>query len=199
MAVNVIIAGVGGQGSIMASRIIADAVLSEGSDNRKVRVGETFGAAMRGGAVSSHVRIGDVEGPLVPEDGCDLIIGLEPLEALRLAVKYLAPGGIVVLNTEKNLPTDVKVGMAVYPEIAKVEDAIKALDGKVVSLDASELASKAGSMRSVNVVMLGAAFGTGILPASKDAIIRAISGRVPPRTVDTNLKAFSAGLEAAAR
>lgn len=197
MVVNVIIAGVGGQGSIMASRIIADAVLSEGTC--KVRVGETFGAAMRGGAVSSHVRIGDVEGPLVPEDGCNLIIGLEPLEALRIAVKYLAPGGTVVLNTEKNLPTDVKVGMAVYPEIAKIEEAIKDLGGKVVSLDASELARNAGSTRSVNVVMLGAAFGTGILPTSKDALINAISGRVPPKTVETNLKAFTAGLEAGVR
>src|SRR3990170_1844510 len=95
---NLIVAGVGGQGSVLASHIVADAAVRAGL---KARVGETFGAAMRGGAVSSHIRIGeDVQGPLVAEDKLDILIALEPLEGLRIGVKYLSPTGIAILNTK---------------------------------------------------------------------------------------------------
>jgi indolepyruvate ferredoxin oxidoreductase beta subunit len=202
METNIIIAGVGGQGSILAARIIADAALSEnkclakGNSNPAVRVGETFGAAMRGGAVSSHIRIGDVVSPLVPEQQCDLIIGLEPLEALRLAVNYLAPGGWVVMNTDKNIPTDVKTGMTTYPEIDEIVSAIESIGGKTLVVNATELAKQAGTIKCMNVVMLGVAFSTGILPLSKEALVDAISARVPSKTVQTNVKAFELGLEA---
>lgn len=192
MQVNVIIAGVGGQGSILASRIIADAAIASGADT-KVRVGETFGAAMRGGAVSSHVRIGDVTGPLVEKDRCDLIIGLEPLEALRIAVDYLRPGGTVILNTEKSVPTDVKVGNAEYPEIAEIERVIREMGGEVISLDASDLALKAGNPRCMNVVMLGAASMTGLLSVSPEDLLKAIRGRVAQKTIDVNQTAFTMG------
>jgi indolepyruvate ferredoxin oxidoreductase beta subunit len=205
ISTNIIIAGVGGQGSILAARIIADAALSEnhqcqtdGTSNPGVRVGETFGAAMRGGAVSSHIRIGDVVSPLVPEQQCDLIIGLEPLEALRLAVDYLAPGGWVVMNTDKNIPTDVKTGMTTYPEIDQIVNAIESLGGKVLVVDATELSKQAGTIKTMNVVMLGVAFSTGILPLTKESLVDAISARVPSKTLKTNLKAFELGLEARA-
>ena len=101
---DIIVAGVGGQGSILASHILAEAAILAESGNPgggqvKVRVGETFGAAMRGGAVASHVRIGpEVYGPLVSRGQADMVIALEPLEGLRIGVDYVREGGIVVLN-----------------------------------------------------------------------------------------------------
>src|SRR5680860_1373251 len=110
---NMIIAGVGGQGSILASHIFADAAIrasvTNGDNDVKVRLGETFGAAMRGGSVASHVKIGsDVFNPLVPEDKADVILGLEPLETLRVGVNYITPGGIVIMNIRKYESVDVK-------------------------------------------------------------------------------------------
>lgn len=197
MTTNVIIAGVGGQGSILASRIIADAVILGDGEACGVRVGETFGAAMRGGAVSSHVRIGCVVSPLVEKGRCDLIVGLEPLEALRVSVDYLRAGGTVVLNSQKNIPTDVKVGSVQYPDLNLIVEAMRNMGGRVIVLDGDELALQAGSIRAMNVVMLGAAFATGLLPVARGAIEAAIAGRVPPRTVDINRRAFLKGQEVA--
>lgn len=196
MSVNVIIAGVGGQGSILASRIIADAVIGSGREDR-VRVGETFGAAMRGGAVSSHVRIGDVVSPLVEKGRCDLVVGLEPLETLRVACQYLAPGGVVVLNCVKTVPTDVKAGMAKYPDVERITEVLRGIGGRVVALNGENIAREAGNAKSMNVVLLGAAYATGALPVSEEAMTQAISGRVPPKTIPTNLRAFQLGREAA--
>jgi len=196
LGVNLIIAGVGGQGSILLSRIIADAVIAGGRQTERVRVGETFGAAMRGGAVSSHVRIGEVEGPLVPRGACDLIIGLEPLETLRIGAEYLARGGTVVMNTKPIPPTEVKVGMAKYPSTESIARALEAIGGRVLVVDGDRLAAIAGSPRSTNVVMLGAAFATGALPVDEHCLLEAIRSRVPPRTVDANLQAFKLGREA---
>lgn len=198
MTVNIIIAGVGGQGTILASRIIADAAIAD-SPSSRVRVGETFGAAMRNGAVSSHIRIGQAISPLIPKNGCDLIIGLEPLESLRLAGEYLAPGGTVVTNTERILPIDVKIGIATYPELIQIKDAVSSMGGTMLALDGSGIAQKLGSPRFMNVVMLGAAHATGLLPISRTAMLKAIKGRVPPRTTDANLRAFEAGQEALPR
>lgn len=198
--VNMIIAGVGGQGSILASRIIADSALKmelgETESPMRVRVGETFGAAMRGGAVSSHVRVGDVVSPLVPQGECHLIVGLEPLEALRCAAKYLAPGGTVVLNTEEVPPTDVKVGKANYPDLDSIKAAIEGLGGKTVTVNATAVAAELGTVRCMNVVMLGVAFSTGLLPVSEESFLDAIASRVPAKYKSVNLEAFRLGKEA---
>jgi indolepyruvate ferredoxin oxidoreductase beta subunit len=139
---NLIIAGVGGQGSVLASRMVADAAIMEGY---KVRVGETFGAAQRGGAVASHVRIGTkVYGPLVPEDGLDALVGLEPLEALRVGVKYLSPQAVAIVNTRRWFPVDVNVGRAKYPSLEEIEDSLKKLCNKVIMIDATKIAEEAG-------------------------------------------------------
>lgn len=197
MSVNIVVAGVGGQGSVLASRIIADAVLAGSDGNGRemnVRVGETFGAAMRGGAVSSHVRIGRVLSPLVGERAADLVLALEPLEGLRVSVKFLRPGGNVVLNTVPLLPTDVKTGMAAYPELSQVTARLEALGARVLAMDANRLAEEAGNGRTMNVVILGAALATGVLPFAKDSMLAAIRGRVPSRFLDVNLSAFEVGV-----
>jgi len=202
MATNIIVAGVGGQGSILASHIIAEAAIRTGVRRQqpvRVRVGETFGAAMRGGAVASHVRIGpDVYGPLVAEDEADLIIAMEPLEGLRLGARYLSPRGIAVLNERPLPPTDVKIGACRYPSTAEIGEALRGLGEAVYFLPGEELAVQAGHVRTLSVVMIGAAFGTGRLPISQEDLEDTIRARVPPKTVEVNLRAFRLGMEAMA-
>jgi indolepyruvate ferredoxin oxidoreductase beta subunit len=191
---NLIIAGVGGQGSVLASRMVADAAIMEGY---RVRVGETFGAAQRGGAVASHVRIGTkVYGPLVPEDGLDALVGLEPLEALRVGVRYLSPQAVAIVNTRKWFPIDVNVGRAKYPSLEEIEDSLKKLCNKVIMVDATRIAEEAGSARSLNVVMLGSLAAAVKLPFKLESLKKAIMGRVPKGTEELNLKAFELGYEA---
>jgi len=192
---NLIIAGVGGQGSVLASHIIADAAVKAGL---KARVGETFGAAMRGGAVSSHIRIGtDVRGPLVAEDKLDVLIALEPLEALRIGVKYLSSNGIALINTRPIPSIDVNIGKSKYPEISDIITSLQKLCKKVIALDATELAIKAGTAKALNIFMLGMTAATGLLPFQIDFLKETIKERVPKGTEDLNMKAFDAGYDAA--
>ena len=194
METNIIVAGVGGQGSILASHIIAEAVILEYGDEYNVRVGETFGAAQRGGAVASHVRFGkNVHGPLVGRGMANLLLALEPLEALRLGVPYLSMEGIAILNTAPQIPVDVKVGAVVYPPLPDIVAALEKLGKKVVAINGSELAAEAGSSKVLSVVMLGAAFACGVLPLQKETLLDAIRSKVPPKTVELNLAAFELG------
>ncbi|KUO43092.1 MAG: hypothetical protein APU95_00955 [Hadesarchaea archaeon YNP_N21] len=191
---NMIVAGVGGQGSVLASHIIAMAAIEEGL---RARVGETFGAAMRGGAVASHVRIGkDIHSPLVQKDGADIVLALEPLEGLRNVVKFLKEGGLLLTNTRVWSPMDVNVGRAEYPSLEAISDAVKKLNGKIITIDATSLAQQAGNVRSMNVVMLGALAGAVELPFSIETLKRVIRENVPKGTEGVNLKAFELGLKA---
>ena len=194
------IAGVGGQGSVLLSRIIGDAALRKGLN---VRIGETFGAAMRGGAVHSHVRIGkDVLSPLLLEDEADALLALEPLEGLRRGLIYLKPTGVVVVNTRKVYPIDVNVGAAEYPPVDEIIEALKKLGGKVVAYDFTSLAEKAGTSRAMNIAVLGA-YAKLIegreAPFSKDDLLEAMKNRVPKAWLEANIKAFESGYEVADR
>ncbi|MDR0840877.1 MAG: indolepyruvate oxidoreductase subunit beta [Christensenellaceae bacterium] len=194
METNIIVTGVGGQGSILASHIIAEAALKEHGETCRVRVGETFGAAQRGGAVASHVRIGEgVYGPLLGRGTADLIIALEPMEALRLSVPYLAAGGTVVMNTGMQVPVDVKVGAVEYPSLEAIQGALQRLGKRVVAFDGGELASEAGSAKVLSMVMLGAAFASGLLPFCEETVLSVVAAKVPQKTIDTNLEAFALG------
>ena len=195
---SMIIAGVGGQGSILASHIFADAAIrasvTNGDNDVKVRLGETFGAAMRGGAVASHVKIGsDVFNPLVPEDKADVVLGLEPLETLRIGVKYIAPGGMIIMNIRKYESVDVKTGQAEYPSISDIVSSFKKLNAHVITLDATEIAIKAGTAKAMNVVMLGALAACPKNPVPRKILEEAIKDRVPAKTIEANLKAFELG------
>jgi indolepyruvate ferredoxin oxidoreductase beta subunit len=194
METNILVAGVGGQGSILASHVIAEAAIMAHGDKYNVRVGETFGAAQRGGAVCSHVRIGEnVYGPLVGAGCADLLVALEPLEALRIGLPYLSSGGIAIVNPSAVTPVDVKVGAVQYPKIEDIEDALHRIGKKVVLIDGSYLASEAGSAKVLSVVMIGAAFATGLVPVDRESLISAISRKVPSHTVDMNIHAFGLG------
>ena len=197
---NMVIGGVGGQGTILASHIFADAAIrasvAEGKDDVNVRLGETFGAAMRGGAVASHVKVGaGVYNPLVPDNKADVILGLEPLETLRVGLKYIAPGGTVILNTKRYEPVDVKTGQVKYTDLQDMVDIFKKLEAKLLVFDATELAIEVGNARTMNIVMLGALSGCGSSPVAEKYLIEAIKDRVPAKTIDLNLKAFAAGVE----
>ena len=201
MSVNIIVAGVGGQGSILASHILAEAAIlaeshSPGGKKANVRVGETFGAAMRGGAVASHVRIGEaVYGPLVGRGQADLVIALEPLEGLRIGVEYIRQGGIAVLNDQRIPPVDVKVGAVRYPDIGEIRAALEQLGASVRIVAGNRLAERAGTAKALNIVMLGAAFQSGLLPFGEEILLEAIKRRVPGRFLDANVEAFKLGRE----
>lgn len=199
MSFDLIVAGVGGQGSILVSHIIAEAAIC-GNEAVRVRVGETFGAAMRGGAVASHVRIGnDVHGPLVGEGGADVILALEPLEGLRVAIKHMKRGGVAVVNTRPWYPVDVSIGLARYPELREIEDALTELGAESYLLDATGLALEAGSEKSTNVVLLGALSARGALPVSDESLTCTIEARVPKKARQANMRAFELGREAMTR
>lgn len=201
MSTNIIVAGVGGQGSILASHILAEAAIlaesrSPGGKKGNVRVGETFGAAMRGGAVASHVRFGEgVHGPLVSRGQADLVIALEPLEGLRIGVEYIRQGGIAVLNEERIPPVDVKVGAVRYPDIREIRAALEELGASVRVVSGNRLAERAGTAKALNIVMLGAAFQSGVLPFGEEILLEAIKRRVPRSFLDANLEAFKLGRE----
>ncbi|KUO39375.1 MAG: hypothetical protein AVW06_04070 [Hadesarchaea archaeon DG-33-1] len=179
--INLIIAGVGGQGSVLASHLVAMAAIGDGLH---ARVGETFGAAMRGGSVASHIRLGkEVHSPLISKDGADIILALEPLEGLRNSVRYLREDGLLLANTRAWSPTDVNIGLAKYPDMKTIEKSVKKLGGT-------------GNVRTMNVVMLGALAGTGKLPVSIESLKQVIRENVPKGTEEVNLRAFGLGLRA---
>lgn len=195
---NIVIAGVGGQGSILASHILAEAAIQtsiyHNQSETKIRVGETFGAAMRGGAVASHVKIGeDVHSPLIPENKADVILGLEPLEAFRVGVKYVKPGGIVITNIRQYESIDIKTGQVKYPSLSDIINSFQSLNSKIITLDATELALLAGTDRAMNIVMLG------VLAANHKDLIpleiweEVIRKRVPPKFIEVNARAFELG------
>jgi len=188
---QLIVAGVGGQGSVLISHIIASAAIMDGFN---VRVGEKFGAAMRGGAVSSHIRIfrGEIA-PVIPIGEADAVMALEPLEGLRATSRYLKKDGILVTNSKPLYPVDVNVGRAKYPDLEESFQKLRDSGVKVYVLDGVSLAIKAGTSKALNSVMLGALTSTGILPISKESLIKALVEMVPKGTEEVNKRAFELG------
>lgn len=193
MKMNIIVCGVGGQGSILSSRIIADAAIKKGYE---VRVGETFGAAMRGGSVASHVKIGDIHAPLVAQNSADIVLSMEPLESLRICVDYLSPDGIVISDIRPWYPVDTNAGGANYPSNEEIKTELSKLGKEVHFLDAAALAEQAGHPRTTNIVLIGALSALGKLPIEKEYLIEAIKDRVPKKTIEVNIKAFDLGYDA---
>jgi indolepyruvate ferredoxin oxidoreductase beta subunit len=124
-----------------------------------------------------------------------MVIALEPLEGLRIAVEYIREGGVVLLNEERIPPVDVKIGAVRYPEIREIKAALEQLGASVRVVAGSRLAEQAGTAKALNIVMLGAAFGSGILPFGEEILVEAIKRRVPQRFLDANLEAFRLGRE----
>lgn len=188
---NVLLVGVGGQGTILATRVLAGVLVEEGFD---VKMSEVHGMSQRGGSVVTFVRYGDkVYSPLVERGTADLILAFEKLEALR-NLPYLKPEGTLVVNNLALLPAPVLLGKAEYPYNAL--DILKQKVKDLVVVDAAKLAEeKTGNVRTQNIVLLGAlAKRMDIPPGTWEKVV---SENVPPKTVEANLKAFWAGWEGA--
>ena len=181
MKANIIIVGVGGQGILLTSKILGYLALKMGDD---VKVSEVHGMSQRGGSVITHVRIGkNVASPLVTPGEADMVIAFEWLEALRSEF-YLRQGGAMIANTHRMLPMPVIMGKAAYPA--------QTIDGHpLYALDAQELAERCGSVRAVNIVLLGVL--SQLLPWPAEAYEEAVAACVKPATLAVNLAAFRAG------
>jgi indolepyruvate ferredoxin oxidoreductase beta subunit len=186
---NILITSVGGQGGITLARVIAQAAIKQ---RLNVRVGETLGMAQRGGSVQSHIRIGKgVHSPLIPRGGCDVLLSLEPSEAVR-APEYLGPGAIAIVNTTPVLPIPVLLGEAEYPPLERIISALEKIGCTVYTLDARGIADSVDAPTSLNIVILGAyAAISGVL--NTEALCWALGEALSKRYLDANLRAFDAG------
>ncbi|MEM2933424.1 MAG: indolepyruvate oxidoreductase subunit beta [Methanocellales archaeon] len=187
MSFDLIIAGVGGQGAILLSDIIGSAAVKAG---KSVRAAETHGMAQRGGSVEIHLRINCKYGSLVALRSANVLLGLEPLEALRYA-RYLAEDGIAIVNMAKIPPQSVILGKAVYPADEEITTSLRQFCRAVITLDAVELAKLAGTSIAMNIVMLGAL--SKFLPISEKLLRVSIAAHVPKKMIEVNLKAFELG------
>ena len=183
---DLVISGVGGQGAILASDIIGKAAVLEGVP---IRAAETHGMAQRGGSVVNHIRLGCELGSMIPLHGADVLLALEPAEALRY-IDSLSDDGVVIVNTQPVFPITVTSGGEEYPVVGEMVEALRTTH-KVIAFNAFELAIEAGHPQAMNVVMVGAA--SNYLPISKELLIDCIKGMVPPKTVDINVRAFELG------
>ena len=186
---NIVIVGVGGQGSLLACNLMGRALLIEGYD---AKVSEVHGMSQRGGAVVTYVRYGKkVYSPIVDQGQAEILVSFELLEAARW-LNLLAPGGTVVTNTQQIDPMPVIIGAAEYPE--NLTDKFKAAGAKVDAIDALALAEGAGSSKTVNIVMMGRLSKYFDFP--KETWVRALEESVPPQFLELNRRAFEAGASA---
>ena len=191
---DILICGVGGQGTVLASRIIAAAAMEEGNP---VHSAETIGMAQRGGSVTSHVRIGaEVRSPMIPFGAADMILAFEPGEAVR-NLRYLRKGGIAVVNTAVTKPVTESLKDTGYDGREMTEY----LKGKCacIFVNAEEVCRPFGSTKFFNIIMLGVAAGSGCLGLGKETLLKQIEQYVPAKFLDANIRAFSAGIEIAAQ
>ena len=190
---NIITASVGGQGNIVSSDIIGSAAVESGL---KVTIGETHGLSQRGGSVLSNIRISRrfQYGPIVPAGEADLILGFEPLEALKVFMRYGKEGTVVLLNERPNYPTTVLSGIAEYPEVADVIGWLEAHGATVYPFQATELARKAGNPVAMNIVMVGAFAGAGAAPdIEEETWYKVLRNTFSGERLDLNIKAFELG------
>ncbi len=183
---NIFLAGVGGQGILLASEVLGEAFLAGGYDVKK---SEVHGMAQRGGAVTTHLRFGPkVYSPLIEPGTADLLIAFEKLEALRF-IHYLKPGGTAVVNTQEIPPAPVSSGQERYPE--GIEETLLAVTPHVHMVDAIAAALALHEVRAVNMVMAGAA--SRFLPLPEDAYVAALTKRLAAKYVEVNVQAFRVG------
>lgn len=188
--INILIVGVGGQGTLLASVLLGNIALEEGYD---VKLAEVHGMAQRGGSVVTHVRISETEvhSPLIEEGGADAIVAFEELEAYRW-VSYLKKGGKFFINTQQIKPMPVIMGAAEYP--ADILQFMEKNNIELTTLDALKIATECGSVKAVNTVLLGALAKE--LSFDKDIWVNQIEKTVKPKFVELNKEAFEKGYQA---
>ena len=185
--------GVGGQGNLLASRLVGEAAMSMGIP---AVVSEIHGMAQRGGIVESAVLLGDVTSPIVSNAEADVLIGFEPLETLR-AMGKCNRDTVVITNTHPLPPFTVSVGQGSYPEVDQSLDLIKKKAKKVIALDGNAIAEEVGNPLALNMVMLGALIGSGTIPIVAEDMKKVLSTSTKKAFLESNLKAFDLGMEKA--
>ena len=191
---RLIIVAVGGQGNLLASKVLGEAALMA---DIPLRMSEIHGMAQRGGVVESAMVFGDARSTIISDGEADVLVGFEPSETLR-ALNKCHPRTTVITNMAALPPFTVAIGRGTYPDLDHLRRLIAEKTGRLIACDAAELARAAGNIMSVNIVLLGALCQTAILPVSDDMVRRAIQTRTKAAFVDTNLKAFDLGYQAAA-
>lgn len=187
--INCILAGVGGQGTVLASKLIARAAMQLGNE---VRTAETIGMAQRGGCVVSHVRIGNgIFSPLVPFDTADIIIGFEPAEAVR-CLPYLKEGGTVIVSKKAVRPVTASLTGSSYDGSEMLEH-LKNNVSKLSVVDGEAICRKVGSAKALNIALLGAAVKAEVIGISKEQMENTIREVLPAKFVDMNLEALKLG------
>jgi indolepyruvate ferredoxin oxidoreductase beta subunit len=190
-AVRIFFTGVGGQGTLLATRLVGEAALEE---KLPVLMSEIHGMAQRGGVVESSVVLGTAFSPTIADGEADIVIAFEPLEAAR-ALPKCNPETTVITSTTPVLPFTVAIGQSVYPETGSLYGMVKEKVGRLIRVDAEDLARSASAERSSNVVMIGVLAGTGMLPVSKASWEQALKKILPAKLIEANLRAFESGYQ----
>ena len=190
MKLNCLLAGVGGQGTVLASKILAQSAIDEGC---MARTSETIGMAQRGGCVVSHVKIGDdLFSPSIAAGSADLLIGFEPAEAVR-NLSFLKPDGCAVVSAKAIKPVTSSLSGDAYTADSML-DYLHGAVSRLVVVDTEALCAQVGNAKTLNIILLGAALGAGLLPFSKQSILRTIQGHLPEKIWAVNRLALEAGI-----
>lgn len=190
--IRIYMTGVGGQGTLTATTLLARTALDQGLD---VVAGEVHGMAQRGGVVESVVLLGGWKAPKLGHGEADVLMGFEPLETLR-GLPYLVKGGKILSSVDPLPPLSVALGKDAYPDMEDIKAKAQAAASQCWFLPCRELGAKAGSVQSGNTVLLGALCATGLVPFGPDALEAAIRKHLPAKLVDTNLQALRLGVDA---
>jgi len=184
--------GVGGQGTLLATMVLAEAAIHAGY---QVLASEVHGMAQRGGVVESTVMIGDIKSPIISEGEADVLLGFEPVETYR-AMRKCSADSVVISNSVPVMPYSVAIGKGSYPEVEKLFAFIQSRVKRLLTLNAQALAEQTGSLLSANVVMVGALAKSGVLPVSREAFEETIRTKTKAAFVGANLRAFDLGFGA---
>jgi len=190
---RLIIVAVGGQGNLLASKVLGEAALISGVP---VRMSEIHGMAQRGGVVESAIVFGEAESSIISDNEADILLGFEPAETLR-AINRANKNTIVITNTATLPPFTVSIGKGVYPPIDTIKSLLQEKCKSLVAIDAMKIAREAGTPMSVNIVLLGALVQSGRLGFTRETMMEAIKRRTKKDFLPMNIKAFEMGFEAA--
>ncbi len=189
---RLIIVAVGGQGNLLASKVLGEAACRQ---DIPVRMSEIHGMAQRGGVVESAMIFGDAHSTIISDGEADVLLGFEPLEVLR-AIKKCNSDTVVITSISPLPPFTASIGKGIYPDMTVIEEYIRPRVKALITLDANALANEAGNVLSVNMVLLGALIGAGVMPLSDAAVRDAIKDTTKAAFAETNLKAFDLGRNA---
>ena len=192
---RLIIVAVGGQGNLLASKVLGEAALLA---EIPVRMSEIHGMAQRGGVVESAVVFGDAGSTIISDGEADVLVGFEPSETLRALNKCNADT-VVITNMAPLPPFTAAIGKGTYPDLQELQELIRNKTARLIAFDAQALAKQAGNIMSLNMVLLGSLIQTGIIPVSADHVKEAIRTSTKKDFVDINIKAFELGFEAATK